>query len=143
VNLLAFGGNSSEQIYMNGLGSTLHATNRVNGMAAYLLLLKIVSQDASHAGNYDQIFLTTFQSGVDTPPATDTDLSWTLVGSIGANSGLVLDRIALTAGSTATWTFDELRIGDTYSAVVQVPEPGPIVLLGAALALLPLWLRRR
>ena len=102
-------------------------------------MLKIVSQDAGKSGNFDQLYLKVFKSGVDAIPDTDTDLDWTLVGSTGVNSSAILDRIALTGGSTATWSFDELRIGDTFGAVasnVNAPEPRSVVLLLSAVPLL-------
>ncbi|MBU4273349.1 MAG: glycoside hydrolase [Planctomycetes bacterium] len=147
VSRAAFGVNGSEQFYIDMLGNNVHTTSALNGTATYLMVLKIVSQDAGQSGNFDQIFLKTFQSGVDTIPNTDAGLNWTLVGSTNANSSDILDRIALTGGSAATWTFDEVRIGDTFGAVasnLEAPEPASVVLLlCAAVALLLFGLRRR
>jgi hypothetical protein len=144
---LSFGVGAQENFYLSGMGSTFSTLpGTVDGSATYLMLLKIVSQDSSAPGNHDQIFLKTFRSGVDTIPATDAGLTWTLIGATSTNSSAVLDRIRLAAGSTATWTLDELRIGDTYGAVttVVVPEPGSVaLLLSAAAVWLSCRLRRR
>jgi sialidase-1 len=149
VSQLGFGVNSAEQFYISNLGNSTQSTMApLKGSSTYLMLLKIVSQDASQAGNVDQIFLTTFQSGVDAIPDTDVGLNWTLIGLTDANSSAILDRIVLMGSSTAIWSFDEVRIGDTFGAVARgvadIPEPATRVLsLMAAAALLFRRLCRR
>jgi sialidase-1 len=143
---VSFGVNSNEIFYVsNPNGAVQTAPGTVAGSASYLLLLKITAEDAGQTGNFDQIFFKTFQSGVDPIPLTDAGLGWTLVGSTAANSSAILDRIALVGGSAATWSLDELRIGDSFGAVasnVEVPEPGTVGLLASGATLL-LGLRRR
>jgi hypothetical protein len=145
VSWASFGVGAQENFYISNLGG-VHSTASgfVDGDATYLLLLKIVSQDSA-AGNHDQIFLKVFQSGVDTIPLTDVGLNWTLAGSTDANISALLDRIAFRSGSEATWTFDELRIGDTFGSVAHAPEPSAVCLVGiGALCLMAhVWKKRR
>ena len=69
VSRVAFGVNGNEQFYISNLGNNVqNAAGAVNGSATYLMVLKIVSQDAGQSGNFDQIFLKVFQSGVDAIP---------------------------------------------------------------------------
>jgi hypothetical protein len=138
VSRAAFGVNPSGQFYIDTLGDNVHTTAALDDSAVYLAVLKIVSQDGG-AGNSDRLYLKVFKSGVDAIPESDANLAWTLVGATGANSSAILDRILLTGGSTATWSFDELRIGDTFGAVASnahAPEPRSVVLLLSAAPLL-------
>jgi sialidase-1 len=145
TSLLCFGVGSSENFFLSGLGDVVTtATGALKRSGTYLLVLKIVSADDGSPGNYDQLFLKIFESGADALPATDTGLAWTLVGSTNMNASGIIDRILLSGGSEATWSVDELRIGDTFDAVVLAPEPAFVVLVLSAAATLPFCgLRRR
>jgi hypothetical protein len=142
VAQLSFGVNDSERFYLNGLGNALHGTDTVDRMAAYLLLLKIVAQDAGQPELCDQVYFAAVRSGSPIPD-TDAEANWTFVGSTGFDNIAILDRIRISCGSAASWSFDELRIGDAYGAVVHAPEPASLTLLLIAAASSLLGRRRK
>lgn len=114
-----FGVNSSEAFFLDTLGiSQATAADALLRPSTYLLMAKIVARDGT-AGNFDQIYLKVFQSGVDALPSNEEGMNWTLVGSTTTNSSALLDRIAFSSGSSATWSVDEVRLGDTFSGVLH------------------------
>jgi hypothetical protein len=142
--LAAFGVNSSGKLYLSNVGNTAQSSaGSLGSSATYLLVLKIVSQGSANQGSPDLVYLKAFQSGVDSIPASDSGMIWILTSAGGVNSGTMLDRIALTAGSSATWSFDEVRIGETFGAVASgvAPEPTSLVLLliAAVVAGVRMW----
>ena len=137
VNQAYFGVGSREQFFIGALGNDVTTSDgSLKRAATYMLVLKIVSQDAGQPGNHDQLFLKVFESGDATIPSTDSGVTWTLIGSTNINGSGLIDRLALTSGSASTWSIDELRIGDTFGAVagiVQTPEPSSAALSSSAL----------
>ncbi|MEN6451631.1 MAG: sialidase family protein, partial [Thermoguttaceae bacterium] len=133
----AFGIGGNQEFYLSqpGQATVSTAAGAVDRNSTYLLVLKMVSQD-SLPGNSDQLYLGVFRSGVDIVPSNDADLTWTLLGEADVNSSAIIDRIALTGAATASWSFDELRIGDSFAAVAGVYAPEPtsaaLLLIGSA-----------
>ena len=142
VARVGFGVGSHADFFISRLGNAVTtASGAVDRDATYLMVLKIISEDASSTDNFDQLFLDIFESGMDTLPTTDAGLTWMLVGETNTNSSSLIDRISLAAGgSLASWSFDELRIGETFASVVGVvPEPSSVVLVFIAVTvMLPL-----
>lgn len=114
------GVSSTEQFLVSALGSTQSsAAGSAVRSATYFLVAKIVSQDASSGGNFDQIYLKVFQSGVDAIPLDDSVLGWTLAGGTDENSSALIDRVLLSGGSAVRWSLDEFRIGTTFESVAS------------------------
>lgn len=139
VSHASIGVSSAFQFLVAELGNSSQGTDpgTVQWNQTYFLVAKIVSTDDQNGGNYDQIFLKVFQSGVDLIPDSDDSMPWTVVGLPGENSSGLIDRIAMIGGLETTWSVDELRIGTSWGAVASnlaaVPEPGALsVLFGVA-----------
>lgn len=139
VSHASIGVSSAFQFLVAELGNSSQGTDpgTVQWNQTYFLVAKIVSSDDQNGGNYDQIFLKVFKSGVDLIPDSDDSMPWTVVGLPGENSSGLIDRIAMIGGLETTWSVDELRIGTTWGAVASnlaaVPEPvSPAMLLGVA-----------
>ncbi|MCA9241814.1 MAG: exo-alpha-sialidase [Planctomycetales bacterium] len=116
----SFGVDSMEAFFIDGLGGRAETpANSLQRSGAYMLLAKIVSQDNGQNGNFDQLFLKAFESGVDVVPSEEAAIGWTLVGSTTENASAVLEEIALLGGAEATWSVDEIRLGSTYAAVTS------------------------
>lgn len=116
----SFGVESNEAFFIDSLGTRVQTpANALERSGSYFLLAKIVSQDNGQSGNFDQLFLKAFQSGVDVVPSEEDAIGWTLVGSNTENASAVLEEIALLGGSEATWSVDEIRLGSTFSAVTS------------------------
>jgi sialidase-1 len=114
------GVSSTEQFLVSALGSAQStAAGSAVRSATYFLVAKIVSRDAASGGNYDQLYLKVYQSGVDTIPLDDSLLGWTLVGGTDENSAALLDRVTLSGGSSVRWSLDEFRIGTTFASVAS------------------------
>ncbi|MCC6238678.1 MAG: exo-alpha-sialidase [Phycisphaerales bacterium] len=135
----AIGVSSAWQFLVAQPGNSSQGTppGTVQRNQTYFLVAKIVSTDDQTSGNYDQIFLKVFQSGVDLIPDNDDTMPWTVVGLTGENSNGLIDRIAMIGGLETIWSIDELRIGTTWGAVASnlavVPEPASLAtLLGVA-----------
>ncbi len=144
VTQAAFGVGSNEAFFVNQLGGVKNTAGELTLTRNnhYFLVAKIVSQDDSLGGNFDQIFLKVFTSGTDLIPDSDVGLDWTLVGTTSENNHALLTTIRIAGGANAFWSIDELRIGSTWGAVASaVPEPGVGLALG--LASLALAGRRR
>jgi hypothetical protein len=132
-----------QQWYVNQFGTTTNTGNAsIASLSTYLLVAKIVAEDNSTTGNYDELFLKVFAPG-DTIPASDADLGWTLVGTTDVNSSVDLDRILIQGGANAQWTVEELRIGTTWASVA-VPEPaiGSLAILMGSVFILRRSFRR-
>lgn len=133
VSHAGFGISSAEQFFVGRLGSgNGTAPGTVDRNATYFLVAKIVAQSSG----FDQIFLKVFESGVDTIPDDDAQLTWTAVGGINENSSALIDRIVIETGLEVTWSIDELRIGNTFGAVASnlIPEPGSLLLSSGLIA---------
>ena len=118
----SFGVTSSEAFTLGTLGNTAStASNALVEDDAYFLIGKIVSQDASIGGNFDQLFLHAFAPG-DIIPQTDSEFTWALVGSTNENSSASLEQISLSGESSATWSVDALRLGSTWESVQLVSD---------------------
>jgi sialidase-1 len=123
----AIGISSAFQFIVGYLGDSSEGTDpgTVERNTSYFLVAKIVSMDDQSGGNYDQIFLKVFKSGVDGIPDTDNAMPWTVAGLTTENSVGLIDRIAMIGGLETTWQVDELRIGTTFGSVASnmIPEP--------------------
>ncbi|MFT5301173.1 MAG: hypothetical protein ACI87E_002332 [Mariniblastus sp.] len=131
----AFGVGSNESFFLVGLGDTVTTAADVVGRdKSYFLVAKIVAQDDA-TGNFDQIFLKVFESGMDAIPDSDLGLNWTLAGTMTENNSALLDSISLEGGNNTYWSLDELRIGTTWASVASnvssVPEPGSFFVVSA------------
>ena len=114
------GVSSTEQFLVSGLGSTQSsAAGSAARSATYFLVAKVVSNDGSSGGNFDQIFLKVFQSGVDAIPLDDSVLGWTLAGGTDENSAALIDRLTMSGGTAVRWSLDEFRIGTTFASVAS------------------------
>jgi hypothetical protein len=128
----SFGVDSDESFSIQLPGdATTTAADSLSRSGIYFLLAKIVSQDDNSGANYDQIYLKVFESGVDTIAPSEDNMEWTLVGTTNTNSSGLIDRIALTGQSAATFSADEIRIGSSYAAVASTPvaAEGPEILI--------------
>lgn len=142
--LAGFGIGSSEIFFVNSPGGIVNSSGDPFDLSAnYFLVAKIVSTDSA-AGNFDQIFLKSFKSGVSLIPDDDFGLDWTVIGTTSQNSSSQLTQLVLSGGSNATWSVDEVRIGSKWGAVVSnVPEPSQSLLFVAVIAGLLTRRRRR
>jgi len=114
------GVSATEQFLVNALGnSQSSAANSLSRSESYFLVAKIVSQDGSSGGNFDQLFLKVFQSGLDSIPGDDSVLGWTLAGGTNENSAALIDRVMMSSGSEVRWSIDEFRIGTTFASVAS------------------------
>ncbi len=114
----AFGCGSNEGFFVNNLGSTVATSaGSLQRTGSYFLVAKIISQDDSQGGNFDQIFMKVFASGTDSIPDTDAGMDWTLVGTTNENSSGLLETLELDGGDNVYWSLDEIRIGSTWEAV--------------------------
>ena len=139
----AFGIGDDESFFLTGPGGGLQTeADAFDTTATSLLLFKIESRAGGAGGDiFDQVFFKAFGAG-ETIPALDDDLAWTLVGNLDTDETSLLDRLLITAGSGAVWSFDELRVGGSYASVtgggtaaaVSVPEPTILMVAGAAAA---------
>lgn len=121
---VSFGVESDEQFYIAGIGNTkTTSTDKLDPDQTYFLIAKISSMNDASGTNADQILLKTFTSGENTIPASESDFTWTLVGETTENKNAIIDRIAITAGSQATFSVDEIRIGTSYQSVAYNTTP--------------------
>jgi len=114
-----FGILGNEGLFTDLLGDqTFTAADNVAKNVTYYLVAKLVAQDDSLPGNYDQLFISALPAGA-TVPVTDAGMSWVLASSTSFNSNDLLDRMLITGGPGTTWVLDELRIGTDFGAVVS------------------------
>ena len=119
---VSFGVDSTEAFRIFQLGGTVSTSSGQLSLSdSYLLVLKVVSQDDSNPGNFDQVFLKAFMSGVDTIPQTENGITWMLAGTTDENSNAILEQIEIQSGAGAVWSVDEIRIGTTYETVAGNP----------------------
>lgn len=117
--IVEFGAQGNEGLFVDLLGNqSATAADHMAKGSTYYLIAKLVAQDSSMPGNYDQLFLSALPTGA-TVPITDEGMNWTLASSMGFNSSEALDRILITGGAGTTWVLDELRIGTDFGAVVS------------------------
>ncbi len=145
---VGFGIDDDESFFIDGPGGRVStAVDALNPSDTYFLLLKIESR-AAGTGAFDQLFLKAF--GADEPiPEVEDGLNWTLVGGSGGDEASLLDRLAIQAGRSAVWSFDELRVGGDYASVAgggqmaagglrldpqSVPEPTGLGLVALGVA---------
>ncbi len=121
-----FGVSSAEGYYVNWPGSVVRGpAGAIDTQSAVFLVAKLVTQDDSSDGNFDQIFLKAFPTGEGIPDS-DASVNWTLAGTTTENSNAVMDRIRISSGTAADWTVDEIRIGTSYRSVLgdTIPQCG-------------------
>ncbi len=117
---VSFGVSSDESFSLQLPGEAVSTmADSLSRSGIYFLVAKIVSQSSNSGTNYDQIYLKVFESGVDTISPSEDNLEWTLVGTTNTNSSGLIDRIALTGESAATFSVDEIRIGKSYKSVAS------------------------
>jgi len=115
IKTISFGVRGDESAYFDVPGASGQtAANTIDKGIAYYLVTKLVPQPSGA----DQIFVKTFRSG-DIVPEQDDGLGWTLVGTNGAGSSAVSDRIFIKGGALADWIVDEFRYGTSFGAVVS------------------------
>ncbi|MFN3166212.1 MAG: exo-alpha-sialidase [Phycisphaeraceae bacterium] len=119
---LGFGIDSDESFFIQGLGPDAHTpANALDLATTYLLLFKVVTQDDAANGNADQLFFKAFASG-QALPGDEAGMAWDLVSDASVNADALFNQIAIAAGPGALWSVDEVRLGETYEAVV-LTEP--------------------
>jgi sialidase-1 len=110
---IAFGIDSNEAFFVEEPGNTIATAADAFALDKnYFLIAKIIKTDG-----FDQIYLRAVESGTETVPSNESEISWTLVGSTNTDSSAVLDHISMVGGAQATWSVDEVRIGTTYLSV--------------------------
>lgn len=118
ATLAAFGVGSGENFFVNQLGAVVSApADSLARDRTYLLLVRIVAQDGSGGANADQISLAWYGDPADVP-AAEAQVDWQLVGTTTENSAETIEQIRLSAGVSADWLVDGLRIGSAFDAVV-------------------------
>ena len=116
----SFGVDSDEAVVVNAPGSAVVGlADVIDPTKSYFVVAKLVAQDSGGSG--DQLFVKVFESG---NPVTDADLNsdWTLVGDAGTDSSALLDRIRISTGFAATWSVDEIRVGESYASVAYAED---------------------
>ncbi|SRR5581483_2501545 len=76
-----------------------------------------------------------------TTPA-DSDAAATLTSQVDYSAIRAVEFSDYNDAGSGQWTFDELRIGDTFSDVTTVPEPGTCALILLGTVLTGCWFRR-
>ena len=113
--LAEFGVGGDESLQLDLLGQSLStAADEIDKDTTYYLVGKLAAQ----AVGFDQLFLTSFESG-DLVPQFEGGMTWTLSSATGMNSSSLIDRLLITGGNATTWSLDELRVGTSFGAVVS------------------------
>jgi hypothetical protein len=126
---------TGDKPWLNANGSTTPASGpAVTPGDTYFMIAKIVASAASVDTAYLKVYGTGYGSQV--PVAEPTTWDATLTETTGA----ILDRIRIRIdnGNTgaAAGEVDEIRIGDSWSSVISVPEPASCLLaLGGVVAI--------
>jgi hypothetical protein len=116
----SFGIDSDEAVVINSPGTSVTGVaDAIDPAKSYFVIVKLVAQDSGGSG--DQLFVKVFESG---EPVTDADLNsdWTLIGDAGADSNALIDRIRISSGFAATWSVDEIRVGESYASVAYAED---------------------
>lgn len=114
----AFGVGSSENFFVNNVGSAVSAgDNSLELDTTYLVLAKIAARDSSQEGSFDQLFLAWYDDPLAVPEE-ESKVNWQLVGDTTENIESTIQQVSIRAGSNADWHVDGLRIGSTFDAVI-------------------------
>ncbi len=126
------GGTVGNYALENGNGTGQVASSRPEALGTTALL--VVRFDFTAANDTFRLYVNPTPGGPEpsTADATKTDLNISsLVG------------VSISTGAAATWSIDEIRVGNTFADVVApVPEPGSILLAFAG-GVAVFWHRRR
>ena len=88
----------------------------------YFLAAKLTAGDKEPGGR-GRICLHAFTSGDDQIALHDAGFSWRLSAPLKCNTGATVRYVVVSAGSSAVWSIDEIRVGTSYEAVVR-PRDG-------------------
>ncbi|HEX6961135.1 MAG TPA: exo-alpha-sialidase [Lacipirellula sp.] len=114
----AFGVGSDENFFVNELGGVVTTPrDALKRDETYLVLVKIAAQDGSSGAHADQISMAWYDDPAEVP-ADESQVDWQLTGARSENSGEAIEQIKLSAGASADWLVDGLRIGSAFEAVV-------------------------
>jgi hypothetical protein len=120
---------TTDKPWLNANGSTTpSAGSAVVVGDTYFMVAKIVSSASSPDTAYLKVFGTGY--GTQVPFAEPVTWDATLTTSTGANLDRIRVRIDNAATGQTPGEVDEIRIGGTWGAVVGVPEPSSLSLVG-------------
>ena len=115
----------------NGNGSGQVASSRPEALGTTALL--VVRFDFTAGNDTFRLYVNPTPGGTEPSVADATKTNLDLATFIG---------VSISTGAAATWSVDEMRVGNTFADVTPVPEPGSIgfTLVGGLSAL---WCRGR
>ena len=122
-------------VALGGSGTVLEDLNLIGNGSPDLWVIKV----SARAGSPDQVYLKVYDSVTDTVDAAEPG-TWSVISNTEL-SDAVVTQLGFAISGSASLQIDEVRIGESWSDVVPVPEPASAGFFLAGMGLLSV--RRR